>query len=82
MWIGRTNALFTSLLGTCAGMSLLHIVFLSMSAGEKFNEMYGNFATSINMIFLILSNLVLFLGITLALIYKQSSWTKIKNQDN
>ena len=76
-WIGRINALFTTLLGTCAGMSILNIFFLAVSDEEEIKNFYAQYAVSINMVFLILANLVLLLGISLMLHYDQKSTEKV-----
>lgn len=82
-WIGRINALFTTLLGTCAGMSLLNMIFMSYSTErEEFLNFYAKFARNINIVFLILSNMVLFLGVSLALHYDVKSSEKVKNYDS
>ena len=80
VWIGRINALFTSMLGTCAGMSMMHMIF--MLVPEDFLTIYGTYAVNINVIFLFVSNFALLLGITMASIYRQKSKEKVRSYDS
>lgn len=70
-WINRINSLFTGSLGLLAGMSVLHIIFVSyISDPAKFINLYAPFAMIFNLLLLILANLSLIFGIAIALIYK------------
>ena len=83
LWEGRVNALFAGCLGTLSGMSMLHIIILiSITDTTKFTEFYGKFARNVNIIFLILANLALILGLTMSLIYRQRSKEKMFQLDN
>ena len=83
LWQGRVNALFSGCLGTLSGMSMLHIItVLSISDKLDFMRSYARFARNINIIFLVLANLGLVLGIALSLIYKQKSQEKMRTLDN
>ena len=83
LWEGRVNALFAGCLGTLSGMSMLHIIILiSITDATKFTEFYGKFARNVNIIFLILANLALILGLTMSLIYRQRSKEKMFQLDN
>ena len=71
LWIGRVNALFAGCLGTLSGMSMLHIIILiSITETVKFTEFYAKFARNVNIIFLILANLALILGLTMSFVYR------------
>ena len=71
VWIGRMNALFAGSLGTLSGMSMLHIlVLMSNFDKDDFLAFYAGFATNMNLIFLLLGNLALVLGLSMSLIYK------------
>lgn len=83
LWIGRINALFAGSLGTLSGMSMLHIfILLSITDVAGFLEFYAKFARVINLIFLVLANLALILGITMSMVYKQKSQEKMRILDN
>lgn len=83
LWIGRVNALFAGCLGTLSGMSMLHIIILiSISDRLKFIEFYAKFARNVNIIFLILSNLALILGLTMSMVYRQKTIEKMRMLDN
>ena len=65
------NALFAGCLGTLSGMSMLHIIILiSITDTANFIEFYAKFARNVNIIFLILANLALILGLTMSLVYR------------
>ena len=83
IWIGRVNAIFTALLGIGAGMSLMHVIFLFSSPTKAvFIGLYQPFAMQINILFLVVAHLVLFLCVTKALIYKGKSEEKVRSLDD
>lgn len=83
LWIGRINALFAGCLGTLSGMSMLHIIILiSITDSVKFIDFYAKFARNVNIIFLILANLALILGLTMSMVYRQKSKEKMHQLDN
>ena len=52
-------------------MSMLHIIILiSITDTAKFTEFYAKFARNVNIIFLILANLALILGLTMSFVYR------------
>ena len=62
---------------------MLHIItVVSISDKDDFMRSYARFARNINIIFLVLANLGLVLGIALSLIYKQKSTEKMRMLDN
>ena len=64
-------------------MSMLHIIILiSITDTVKFIDFYAKFARNVNIIFLILANLALILGLTMSLVYRQKSKEKMFNLDN
>ena len=63
--------MFAGCLGTLSGMSMLHIIILiSITDTVKFTEFYAKFARNVNIIFLILANLALILGLTMSMLYR------------
>lgn len=71
LWIGRINALLAGCLGTLSGMSMLHIItVMSVQNLREFIKFYAKFARNINIIFLVLANLAMILGIAMVLIYR------------
>jgi len=83
LWIGRINALFAGCLGTLSGMSMLHIIILiSISDVTQFLSFYAKFARNVNIIFLILVNLALILGIAMSMIYRLKAQEKMRSLDN
>ena len=62
---------------------MLHIVtVLAAPTLLDFVKFYARFARNINIIFLVLSNMALILGLTMSLIYRQKSQEKMRNLDN
>ena len=82
LWINRVNSYFNFLLGLLAGSSVIHL-FLMLSYSEKieFLKFYGVLAMKFNAVFLVLGNLVVIFGLTIAQIYKQKSEEKIRMRD-
>lgn len=81
-WINRINSFFTTTLGLLSGMSVMHLIILAVeSESRKFLAMYMPFAMIFNMAFLVLSNLCLIFGITIALIYKEKSEDRQRSLD-
>lgn len=62
---------------------MLHIIVLiSISDVTKFLNFYAIFARNVNIIFLILANLALILGLAMSMIYRQNAQEKMRMLDN
>lgn len=62
---------------------MLHIIILiSISDVANFIEFYAKFARNVNIIFLVLANLALILGLAMSFVYKQKTVEKMRMLDN
>lgn len=71
-----------TLLGWVSGMSLLHLIMISVVADRtEFLQMYSRFAILFNGLFLLLSKMCLVFGITICFIYRQKSKAQLRSLD-
>ena len=62
---------------------MLHVIILiSITDVAKFLEFYAKFARNVNIIFLVLANLALVLGLAMSLVYRQKTREKMRVLDN
>ena len=81
--MSRVSALFSGMLGSLSGISMLHLIVLaSIPDEDKFVEFYAKFARNVNFIFLLLCNLALILHMAMSWIYQRTSEKKVFNLDN
>jgi hypothetical protein len=80
VWISRIYNLFSSSLGLMAGMSIMHMLLLAF-VGHKnnFYDIYSPMSMTLNLIFLIVSNVVVIFALTQTLIYRQKSLEQARN---
>jgi hypothetical protein len=69
------------LLGLISGMSVMHIIILNVISKDNFLRFYSNFSMILNLIFLILTNLCLIFGVTIAMIYYEKSEERHRRLD-
>jgi hypothetical protein len=77
LWINRIQTLFQLLLGFLSGMSVLHIVLISVMT--DFLQFYAPFAMIFNLIFVILANLCLVFGLAITFIFYSKSQQQAHN---
>ena len=80
--MNRINKLFYMLLGSLAGMSVMHLIVL-MNQPEKasFISFYSLIGSVINIVFMVLTSFAFILGLSLTMIYKQKSDEKMRDMD-
>ena len=73
-WIERLNNVFQTCLGIISGMSLMHLILLSVSGNDSsFQSMYEPLAVVLSLVFLIFTNLTVIFGFALSLIYREKA---------
>jgi hypothetical protein len=73
-WIERLNNVFQTCLGIISGMSLMHLILLSVSGNDSsFLSMYEPLAVVLSLVFLIFTNLTVIFGFALSLIYREKA---------
>ena len=73
-WIERLNNVFQTCLGVISGMSLMHLILISVSADQAgFLVMYEPLAVVLSLVFLIFANFTVIFGFALSLIYREKA---------
>ena len=81
IWVNRINNMFTFALGLLAGFGVMHIIFLVSARNEAdFLNAYSGFANTILTGTQFFGNLTLIFGLTMYLIYRQTSRIMIENR--